>query len=257
MGAGGMVMPLDCLAEGLRSPVPRRRGALAVLGVSSLWLALPACVTVELPAIAHVHVGHLLTAWADTPGQRGLLEVALQDAAVAAEHAAYATDGATDLDSVLLHLGHVLHAADPRREPTGPGSGYGLIRAIEGSADHLGFAIEVPDASANLRSGGAAVLAGLGPLGRDARTLAALADDARRLREPAQALAYAQEARQRAERLAGQLLQLRQRLQTVLAAESPPYRTVARRFLFGLIRLSSGEWAHGHLSGSNGHADHD
>ncbi|MBK9134678.1 MAG: hypothetical protein IPM15_10195 [Betaproteobacteria bacterium] len=59
--------------------------------------ALGGCVTVELPTIAHVHVGHAVTAWADTPGQRALFDVALAEAAVAAEHAVYAVDSARDV----------------------------------------------------------------------------------------------------------------------------------------------------------------
>jgi hypothetical protein len=47
--------------------------------------ALAGCVTLELPAMARVHVGHAATAWADTPGQRSLFDVALAEAAVAAD----------------------------------------------------------------------------------------------------------------------------------------------------------------------------
>ncbi len=218
------------------------RGLGVTLLLACVLLGVDGCVTVELPSIAHVHVGHAITAWPDTPQQQGLLEVALADAAVAAEHAAYATDGAGDLAAVRLHLGHVLHTVDPVLEPTGPGSGYGLMRALQGSAEHLEYAAEVPDASANLRSGARGMAAALRSLQGEARAIATLAEDARGSTDAGHALAFAHEVRERAERLAGQLLQLRQRLTTVLQAEDPPYRTLPRRYLFGIIRLPSGQW---------------
>lgn len=204
--------------------------------------ALAGCVTVELPTIAHVHVGHAVTAWPDTPGQRALFDIALAEAAVAAEHAGYAVDGARDVAAVRLHLGHVLHAADPTREPSGPGTGYGLARALDACADHLGFAQEVRDASANLKAGLPAVISALQPLKREARAIAALAAEGRGATDPAAAVAFAQEARQRTARLAGELWVARHQLAQVIAAEQPPYRVVPRRYLFGILRLPSGEW---------------
>ena len=215
----------------------------AVSGPLLAAAALGACVTVELPKIAHVHVGHAVTAWMDTPGNRALFDIALAEAAVAAEHAAYAVDGARDVAAVRLHLGHVLHAVDPTREASGPGTGYGLAKAIDGCADHLGFAQEVRDASANLKAGLPAVIGTLQPLGREARAIAALAAEGRGATDAAAAVAYAQEARQRTTRLAGELWLARHRLSQLLAAEQPPYRVVPRRYLFGIIRLPSGEWA--------------
>lgn len=221
-------------------PPSRRRRAVAALLLATA--ALGGCVTVELPTIAHVHVGHAVTAWADTPGQRALFDVALAEAAVAAEHAVYAVDSARDVAAVRLHLGHVLHAVDPAREPSGPGTGYGLARAIDGCADHLGFAQEARDASASLKAGLPAVVGILQPLRREARAIAALAAEGRASTDAAAAVAYAEEARQRTTRLAGELWVARHQLAQLLAAERPAYRVVPRRYLFGVIRLPSGEW---------------
>lgn len=218
-----------------------RRRAIAWLGPFAIGLA--GCVTVDLPSIAHVHVGHAITSWTDTPDHRGLFDVAQAEAAVAAEHAGYAVEGARDPAAVRLHLGHVLHAADPAKEPAGPGAGYGLLRAIDGCVDHLGYANDVRDASVNLRAGLPKVLAVLQPLQREARAVAALAAEGRRSADVAQAAAFAQEVRQRSEHLLVRLALARQQLTTLLAAEQPPYRTVPRRYLFGLIRLPSGDWA--------------
>lgn len=229
---------------------PRGRGPAALSWRALSWQALAllggalvgGCVTLELPTIAHVHVGHVVTAWPQTPGQKALFETALADAAVAVAHAGYAVDGARDAAAVRLHLGHVLHAADPQREATGPGSGYGLVRALDDSSDHLGFAQEVPDASANLKAGLPALIGALQPLRREARAIAALAAEGRSTRDAATALAYAQELQQRTHALAAQLHDVRQRVTLLLAAEQPPYRVLPRRYLFGLVRLPSGAW---------------
>lgn len=218
----------------------RTRGAPVVLACLAL---LGGCVSVELPTIAHVHVGHAITGWTDTPEGKGLCEVAQAEAAVATEHAAYAVEGARDPASVRLHLGHVLHAVDPSREASGPGSGYGLLKSLDGCIDHLGFAISVPDASANLKAGTTPLLTALQPLKQEARTVAAMALQARQSGDAALTLAFAQEVRQRSDRLLVGLVQARQRLSTVLAAEAPPYRTVSRHYLFGIIQLPSGDWA--------------
>lgn len=202
------------------------------------------CVSVQLPSMAHVHVGHAVTAWPDTPARKGLFDVAQQDARILAEHAGYAVAGARDLAEVKLHLGHVLHALDPALEPLGPGTGYGLMKALDGAANHLEFAREVKDASANLQTGLPPLVETLRQLRAQSEVLAALARDARQSRDSAQVVAYAEELRHRGSRLVAQLDDTRARLDRLLAAEVPTYQAVAQRYLFGVIRLSSGEWVY-------------
>ena len=144
---------------------------------------------------------------------------------------------------LLIDPPHVQAGPLVRREPVGPGTGYGLLKALDGCIDHLGFAADVRDASPNLKAGVPTLVATLQPLGREVRTIAALAADARRSPDAALALAYAQDVRQRCDRLLVTLVQARQRLDALLAAEQPPYRPVARHYLFGIIRLPSGDWA--------------
>lgn len=218
------------------------RGAFLVTTLTMLGLS--ACVSVQLPSIAHVHVGHAVTAWPDTPGKRGLFDIAQQEAKIIAEHAGYAVAGARDIREVKLHLGHVLHALNPALEKEGPGTGYGLMKSLDGAADHLGFAAEVKDVSANLKTGLPTVIAALRPLRQDAQVLAILSRDARQSTDLAQVVAYAEEIRQRSEKLVAQLSDARKRLDGLLAAESPSYQPIAQRYLFGIIRLPSGEWAY-------------
>lgn len=220
-------------------------GRRTSVGAAVASMVIAGCVTIELPTIAHVHVGHAITGWSETPGGHGLCDVALSEATTASEHAAFAAEGARDPAAVRLHLGHVLHAIDPTREASGPGSGYGALKALDGCIDHLGYAAAVPDASDNLRAGLPPLLDALQPLRAQVRAVAVLSADARRSSDAALAVAYAQDVRLRCDRLLVTLVQGRQRLDALLAAEVPAYRPVARRHLFGIIRLPSGDWVWG------------
>ena len=88
-----------------------------------------ALVVAKVEAIpAHLHIGHVMTNWRDTPGSRGFLPVAIDEARVAALHAKLAAKSAT-LGDIKLHAAHVLNALDPAVEPSGPGAGYGVKKA--------------------------------------------------------------------------------------------------------------------------------
>src|SRR2546427_4953942 len=88
---------------------------------------------------AHLHLAHVMTNWRDTPGTRGFLPVAIDEARVAVLHARLAVKGSS-LDDIKLHAGHVLNALDPTVEPKGPGAGYGVKKAAAGALQHLDFA---------------------------------------------------------------------------------------------------------------------
>ena len=103
------------------------------------------------PNMSHVHMGHVLTGWQDTPEQMGLLPTAQAEAEVAAQHAGFAASRPDDLDWMKLHAGHVLHAVDPSIESDGPGLGYGVQRAAQGVAQHVRFAADSEDASDNVK----------------------------------------------------------------------------------------------------------
>jgi len=124
----------------------RWRLSLLALGLAS-GLALPAQAADE----AHAHMGHVLDAWQDTPDQMGLLPTARAEAEIAAQHAGFAISEPDDLDSIKLHVGHVMHAVDPSVEPEGPGLGYGVIEAANGVAQHIQFAAESEGASDNVK----------------------------------------------------------------------------------------------------------
>jgi hypothetical protein len=96
---------------------------------------------------AHLHLGHVMTNWRDTPGTRGFLPVAADEARVAVLHAQLALK-ASSLDDIKLHAGHVLHALDPAVEPKGPGAGYGVKKAAASALQHLDFAARADGATA-------------------------------------------------------------------------------------------------------------
>lgn len=112
------------------------------------------------PPLVHAHIGHVMTAWRDTPGTVGLLTVAASDARVAAAHALLTSKSET-LDDMKMHAGHVLHALDPTLEPKGPASGYGTKKAAAGALQHVGFAASVEGASAIVKGHAGAVSAKL------------------------------------------------------------------------------------------------
>ena len=101
--------------------------------------------------MSHVHVGHVLTSWQDTPDQMGFLPTAQAEAEVAAQHAGFAASRPDDLDWMQLHAGHVVHALDPSVEAEGPGLGYGVRQAAQGVAQHVRFAADSEEASDNVK----------------------------------------------------------------------------------------------------------
>ena len=96
---------------------------------------------------AHAHIGHVVSSWADTPSERGLLPTAIRESLVAAAHSNYAVSAADDFGSMKNHAGHVRHAIDPALEDGGPGMGYGLLKATAGAIKHITLASETGDAS--------------------------------------------------------------------------------------------------------------
>jgi len=109
---------------------------------------------------AHLHIGHVMTNWRDTPGARGFLPVAVDEARVAVLHAGLATKSSS-LDDIRLHAGHVLHAIDPMVEAKGPGAGYGVKKAAAGALQHLEFAARAEGATASITTHSANVSSSL------------------------------------------------------------------------------------------------
>ncbi|MEZ5667530.1 MAG: hypothetical protein R3F55_08890 [Alphaproteobacteria bacterium] len=122
------------------------RNAMLATAAAALALSMGTALAQDQNMV-HAHIGHVMTAWNDTPDGMGLLPAAQAEAAIALQHADLALEDPTDLDAVRLHLGHVVNALDPSMEANGPGRGYGVVAAASGAGKHAGFAAEVEGAS--------------------------------------------------------------------------------------------------------------
>jgi hypothetical protein len=88
---------------------------------------------------AQVHLGHLTTKFVNVPSG-GLLQAAQADARVVVQHAGLGAQDPNNLQAMKTHARHIMHAVDPRRVESGPGSGYGLLAAAEGLVRHTELA---------------------------------------------------------------------------------------------------------------------
>ena len=123
--------------------------ALAALSAGSLSAQAPAAAAA--PALSP-HVGHVSTSFRDTPEQKGFLETALAEADVAIQHATLGMRDLTNLDAMKRHAGHVLHAIDPTQMATGPGKGYGVLKAATNTAGHIEMAGNAADAPQGVKT---------------------------------------------------------------------------------------------------------
>ncbi len=101
---------------------------------------------------AHDHIGHVTTAFPQTPGGEGLLPTAMAEVAVAIQHAGLAAQELGDLDAMKRHTSHVLHAVAAPQDSSGPGRGFGAKSAAEGIARHLELAAASEGASAAVQT---------------------------------------------------------------------------------------------------------
>ncbi len=181
MKAAGKMSERECLFECIKALaqyvlVDDKQQVIAIanqdLGGLPLYAGRPVRITGELKdgaivaakieAIpAHLHLGHVMTNWRDTPANVGFLIAAISDGRVAAVHADLAAKSADDLEAMKLHAGHVLNALDSSVEPKGPGSGYGVRKAATGALQHLEFAVQAEGVTANIKTHAAQVSASL------------------------------------------------------------------------------------------------
>ena len=228
---------------------------LVMLGLGSVLLA--GCGR-TLPLISHAHVGHALSAWRDTPDEQGLFVVAEQEITIAWQQAQAARQ--TSATGARKHVAGVIHALDPEKQATGPGLGYGGIRALTGAANHVEFASTSDDASRNIVKGAeafgkqAAVVIENLKLAVDVAMLAQQASDAEIAGLTAEMEPIIDRSLNGAD-IDGNgsigntteemgLKQMRQQLLAMLARENPPYQPIGRRYLLGLVKLPSGRWVY-------------
>ena len=153
----------------------RRTMKAVVMGI--MLCSAPALGQAPAPP-AHAHIGHVMTAWKDTPGMKGFLPTAIADTQVAMEQVERA-DLEGRINDFWLYGGYVLHALDPGAEtdallktayarlPTTyvkidiPGSGYGIKRAVAGALQHVQLAAKSEGASDGVKTHAVHVTASL------------------------------------------------------------------------------------------------
>ncbi len=114
-----------------------------------------AIVATKIEAIpAHLHLGHVMTNWRDTPSNVGFLIAAISTARVAATQADLAAKSSDNLDEMKQRAGDVLNALDPS-------NGYGVKKAATGALQHLEFAVSAEGTSANIKTHATQVSASL------------------------------------------------------------------------------------------------
>jgi HPt (histidine-containing phosphotransfer) domain-containing protein len=214
-----------------------------------LLLSAAGCAQIEARP-SHAHLGHALTSWMHTPGQRGLLVVAREQADAALREAAAAAAAPTPAQR-RAHVAKLADALDPEAGNNAAPGAYGVLRALQEAVEHVDYAATSPDASQQVVEAGAEIAAAAGPLLdglRRAHTLARsaerlgdteLASTASRLdsglRQLVQGADFNGDGRISLRDGEAGLAQIEQRLQAAAA------ETLPQRRLFGWVRAPAGQ----------------
>jgi hypothetical protein len=212
-------------------------------------LSLSGCAT-TLPTFAHVHVGHALSGWPDTPGNKGLFVVSEQLAVEVAELSIAASElSKQGPPKATIPVGAKLISliGNPDDDIQSP-ENYTFLAAFVKASDHLKYSIESEDATANLSSGlravvdqGEAIIVRSNLIKELATVLATLDDDET-------ISGVIQQIRELAvQNLEGgdgeySLRDMRNDLSGILARENPAYVPPERKYLFGLLPSPTGGW---------------
>jgi methyl-accepting chemotaxis protein len=160
-----------------------------------------------------------MTNWRDTPSNVGFLIAAISDGKVAANHADLTVKSANSLDDMKLHAGHVLNALDTSVEPRGPGSGYGVKKAVGGAVQHLELAIQAEGASENIRTLAMPVKAALSTVARSTDQAVETAQKIRTVSNANEASALANELAGLTKNISDGLQQAKTGMDAIMKAE--------------------------------------
>ena len=200
-----------------------------------------------------------MTGWHDTPGKEGLFVVAETKAAEAFSRAGAAVAAGRELGRIQSQIGPVRVLTDGTTTATGSDDGYGVKQALNGAVNHITYAATSPDATANTKAFAEAFAVNAAGVIDRCDLIAVLSSDILKSTSVEEAALLAPEVEKLAranlhgEDLDGDgrigsapseygLVQLRQEIESMLAREDPPYRTVSSWYLFNLIRLPDGSW---------------
>jgi hypothetical protein len=225
-------------------------GAVALPWVMLLMSCCAGCVS-RPPTIAHVHIGHALTAVQVTPNHEGYLVQAEERARQASDSARRAA-ASRDLVQVRKNVAAAVIASDSDE-------GFGVKQSVALAANHVAFAATSDDASANVQRSAPVFVASVSRVLERCELIRLLGDDVAESTSVEEALASVEQIRNLADaNVSGDdadedgqvgsapaeygLAQLRQELEGMVSRESPPYGVVDRWYLFNLVKLPSGKW---------------
>ncbi len=208
---------------------------IKLLFIGVCMVACAAC-SHQSPTIAHTHIGHAITAFDGTPGEKSLFAVAeerAQDALTGAEAAARANQ---DLSTIKRQIEVVVDATR--------GDGYGLKHALFESVKHINFAANAEDASDNVKRGAQRFEAAADGVLNRCDLISLLANDVLVTNSLDEGRVLAGQINQLAATNLGAsnsaevgVVQLRALLDDMINSEDPKYETVDRWYLFHLVRL--------------------
>lgn len=231
-----------------------------LLVFSAILSSCSSVVRKDAPTIAHVHIGHAITAWNDTPGRQGLLVVA-ELAAVTAETNSQlmlkaARDG--DIAKTKRFLEQIAMALDPQYyDPEGSENAYGIRRGTAEAMTHLTLSAGVFDATPNVQRTVTQTNVRAQDILDSADELAVYISAGLESNEALELEIIAEEVSLLVRSIAGGpeypdiygLYNLRQDIEQMIAREEPPYEIVDSYYLFNLVRLPDGEWGFGSRRG--------
>ena len=117
-----------------------------------------------IPALADVHVQHVLSRFPDTPGNIGLMTGAVRQANILTDHVNLLSEAIKQGNVALtrLHMEHIyniLTGTDGAKDINGdgaltispPGDGYGLLNYLTNAVEHANLMTQQPDATPDMK----------------------------------------------------------------------------------------------------------
>jgi hypothetical protein len=209
--------------------------AIRAIAMATCLFAMTACAH-KPPTIAHTHIGHAVTAFDGTPGEKGLFTIAEERASQALAHAEAAVADRAALGTVKMEVRNVvdIYAADD----------FGIKSAMDEAARHIEFAATSADASANVRQKAGEIRAAANGILSRSDLIILLGNDVLATDSADEAKLLASEIHTLANTNVNGgangeygVAQIRDMIDLMIESEDPAYVTVDRWYLFHLVRL--------------------
>lgn len=224
--------------------------------------AQPACGTVvskNAPTIAHVHIGHAITGWEETPQKQGLLVVAELAAVQAQTNSQLMLKAARqqDFNKTKRYMQNIANVIDPQYYDPDQPDGYGVRRGTAEAMTHLKLASSVFDATNNVQRTIAQTSVHAQDILDRTDELSVYLDAGLKADNMVELEVIAEEIGLLVTAISGGpefpnvygLYNLRQDIENMIAREDPPYEVVDSYYLFNLVRLPDGQWGFGSRKG--------